>query len=122
MDEDSPLTMGIGVFGLAGGGVNFAGSNTSPVLTPRQPPKYFGVGPIYSNMGLLSITPMASYQFTDKLAIGGGPVITSGNGNFNPAFFAGTPGPLVSRPFRRDQLAPVLGRRFPARSALRAER
>jgi long-chain fatty acid transport protein len=92
MTEDSPLTMGIGVFGMAGGGVNFAGSNTQPILAPHQPPKYLGVGPIYSNIGLLSITPMASYQFTDKLAIGGGPVITSGSANFNPAFFAGTPG------------------------------
>jgi len=92
LEEDSPLTMGIGVFGLAGGGVNFAGSNTTPVLTPHIPPRYFGVGPIYSNIGLLSVNPMASYQFTDKLAIGGGPVITSGSANFNPAFFAGTPG------------------------------
>ncbi len=94
MTEDSPLTMGIGVFGLVGGGVNFAGSNTQPVLAPRQPPKYFGVGPIYANMSYLSITPMASYQFTDKLAIGGGPIITSGTANFNPAFFAPTPGAL----------------------------
>jgi long-chain fatty acid transport protein len=92
MTEDSPLTMGLGVFGLAGGGVNFAGSNTQPILAPHTPPKYFGVGPIYSNAGLLAINPMASYQFTDKLAIGGGPVITSGNIGFSPAFFAGTPG------------------------------
>ena len=37
---------------------------------------------------------MVSYQFTDRLAIGGGPVITSSTDNFAPAFFAPTPGPL----------------------------
>jgi long-chain fatty acid transport protein len=94
MDDESPLTMGLGVFGLIGGGVNFAGSPNQPILAPHTPPKYFGVGPIYSNMSLLSINPMASYQFTDKLAIGGGPVITSGSANFNPAFFSSSQGPL----------------------------
>jgi long-chain fatty acid transport protein len=92
LTEDSPMTMGLGVFGVAGGGVNFAGNSSMPVLAPHQPPRYFGVGPIYSNMALLAINPMASYQFTDKLAIGGGPVITSGSATFNPAFFAPIPG------------------------------
>ncbi len=86
--------MGLGVFGLVGGGVNFAGSATTPILTPRLPPKYFGVGPIFSNISLLGINPMASYQVTDRLAIGGGPVITTTSAAFAPAFFAPTPGPL----------------------------
>ena len=94
LDDESPLTLGLGVFGLAGGGVNFAGSATQPVLTPHLPPKYFGYGPIYSDISLLSINPMASYQVMERLAIGGGPVITTGGVNFAPAFFAGTPGPL----------------------------
>ena len=85
MDEDSKLTMGLGVFGLVGGGVNYAGSNTTPILGPRIPPKYFGVGPIFANMSLLSINPMASYQITDRLAFGGGPVITTGSATFSPA-------------------------------------
>jgi long-chain fatty acid transport protein len=89
--DDSPLTLGLGVFGLVGGGVNFNGSYQVPILTPRQPPNYFGVGPIYSSVSLLAINPMASYQFTDKLAIGAGPIITGGTPSFNPAFFA--PGP-----------------------------
>lgn len=91
LGEDSPWTLGLGVFGLVGGGVNFPGSATTPVLTPRRPPGTYGVGPIYSNLSLLSINPMASYQATDRLSIGGGPVITSGTASFNPAFFA--PGP-----------------------------
>jgi long-chain fatty acid transport protein len=42
-------------------------------------------------MALLSINPMASYQVTDRLAVGGGPVITSGAVTFDPAFFAPSP-------------------------------
>ncbi|MFI5457071.1 MAG: OmpP1/FadL family transporter [Isosphaerales bacterium] len=91
---DSDWTFGIGVFGLAGGGVNFAGSSSQPILAPHRPPKYLGVGPIYSNISLLGINPMASCQVTDQLAIGGGPVITSSTANFDPAFFASSSGPL----------------------------
>ncbi len=89
--DDSPLTLGLGVFGLAAGGVNFPGSYNTPILTPRQPPNYLGFGPIYSNLSILAINPMASLKATDKLAIAAGPVITAGNTSFNPAFFA--PGP-----------------------------
>jgi long-chain fatty acid transport protein len=91
LSDDSPVTFGLGVFSLAGGGVNFPGSNQVPVLTPQLPPKYYGFGPIYSNAGLLSINPMVSVQLTDRLAIGGGPIITAGSPTFSPAFFA--PGP-----------------------------
>ena len=93
--DDSPLTLGVGIFGLVGGGVNFNGSYQVPLLTPRQPPNYFGVGPIFSSLSLLGINPMASLKLTDKLAIGCGPVITAGTPSFNPAFFApGPKGPL----------------------------
>jgi len=91
MSEGSPLTLGLGVFGLVGGGVNFPGNVATPILAPRIPPTYFGVGPIYSNMSILGINPMASVQLTDNLAIGGGPIITSGVPSFNPAFFAPNP-------------------------------
>ena len=89
--DDSDWTLGLGIFGLAGGSVNYAGNNSVPLLASRQPPNTYGFGPIYSNISLLEITPMASYRASDKLAIGGGPIITSGNAGFNPAFFA--PGP-----------------------------
>ncbi|MDR3638533.1 MAG: outer membrane protein transport protein [Isosphaeraceae bacterium] len=91
MADDSPVTYGIGIFGLAGGGVNFPGSTGTPILSPRLPNQYFGVGPIYSSMSLLAVAPMASVRLTDRLSFGGGPVITSGTVSFSPAFFA--PGP-----------------------------
>ncbi|WP_435007572.1 OmpP1/FadL family transporter [Tundrisphaera lichenicola] len=88
---DSPITMGLGIFGLVGGGVNFAGSLTTPTLAPRQPPNYFGLGPIYANTALLSIKPMAAYKASDRLSLSFAPVITTGTVQFSPAFFA--PGP-----------------------------
>ncbi len=91
LSDDSKTTFGIGVFGMVGGGVNYAGSNTTPILTPRQPPNYFGVGPIYSSTSFLAIILTGSQQVTDRLAIGGGPMIVTGPSAFNPAFFA--PGP-----------------------------
>ena len=107
--DDSPWTLGIGIFGLAGGGVNFAGSNSQPLLTPRNPPRTFGVGPIYSALSTLEISPIASYQATPKLAIAAGPIITSTGALFSPAFFApnprdslglaGFPNATNSRPF-----------------------
>jgi long-chain fatty acid transport protein len=95
--DDSPWTLGLGVFGLVGGSVNYAGNNSVPLLSSRQPPNTFGFGPIFANTSLLAITPMASYQATDRLAIGGGPIVTSGTATFNPAFFA--PGPKGSLGF-----------------------
>jgi len=88
MKEDSPVTFGVGIFGFANGGVNFAGNAGTPILSFRRPPSNFGVGPIYSNMALLSVTPMASVRLTDRLSVGGGPVITSGTVSLAPAFFA----------------------------------
>jgi long-chain fatty acid transport protein len=88
LSPESPLTMGLGIFGLVGGGVNFAGSNTTPTLAGRQPPDYFGLGPIYANMALLAIKPMASYRATEKLSVAFAPVITTGTVQFGPAFFA----------------------------------
>ena len=88
LSDDSPWTMGLGVFGVVGGGVNYSGNASVPVLTPQRPPKTFGFGPIYANTSLLAITPMASRRFSDRLSIGGGPVISTGAVAFSPAFFA----------------------------------
>jgi long-chain fatty acid transport protein len=91
LSDDSPWTLGLGIFGLIGGGVNFAGSNTQPLLMPRNPPRTFGVGPLYSSLSVLEITPIASYQATKDLAIAAGPIITSTAASFVPAFFAPNP-------------------------------
>ncbi|MDB5349314.1 MAG: putative outer membrane protein precursor [Planctomycetota bacterium] len=89
--DDSPITFGLGVFGFVGGNVNYAGNPSIPLLAPRQLPRTFGFGPIYANASFLALNPMASYRISDRLSIGGGPVITSGSMSLSPAFFA--PGP-----------------------------
>ncbi len=89
--DDSPWTLGVGVFGFASGNVNYAGNPSIPVLAPRRSPNYFGVGPIFGNAVFLTVNPMASYRVGDRLSIGGGPVISAGNMSLSPAFFA--PGP-----------------------------
>lgn len=94
LDDESPFTYGIGLFGLIGGNVNYAGSNTTPLLTPNNPPKTVGFGPIFANASGLVIEPMASYQATDRLAIAMGPLISTSSMSLNPAFFA--PGPVNS--------------------------
>jgi long-chain fatty acid transport protein len=91
LSDDSPVTIGLGIFGFAGGNVNYAGSRSIPLLGPRLPPNNFGFGPIYGNASFLSINPMLSYQATQRLAVAVGPVITSGTMSLSPAFFA--PGP-----------------------------
>jgi long-chain fatty acid transport protein len=89
--DDSPVTFGLGVFGFVGGNVNYAGNPSIPLLSPNRPPRTFGFGPIYANASFLALNPMASYRVSDRLSIGGGPVITSGTMALSPAFFA--PGP-----------------------------
>ena len=91
LSDDSPWTFGMGVFGFVGGNVNFAGSYTTPLLTPRRPPDTFGFGPIWGNASLLTLTPSASLRLSDRLSVGGGPVISTMSLGFSPAFFA--PGP-----------------------------
>ena len=91
IDEKSPLTFGLLVAGYVGGNVNYAGSLSTPLLGPRIPPNFAGVGPIYANASVLAITPMASAAIGDRLHIGGGPIITTTSLSMNPAFFA--PGP-----------------------------
>lgn len=88
LGDDSPWTYGFGVFGFAGGNVNYAGSYATPLLTPRRPPRTFGVGPIWANASLLTITPSASLRVSDRLSIGGGPVVSNMSLGFSPAFFA----------------------------------
>ncbi|WP_145269329.1 OmpP1/FadL family transporter [Tautonia plasticadhaerens] len=89
--EDSPTTLGLLVAGFVGGNVNYAGSFSTPLLTPRVPPDFAGVGPIYGNASMLAITPMISTRIGDRLHVGGGPIISTLSLAMDPAFFA--PGP-----------------------------
>lgn len=91
LTDDSPMTIGLGVFGFVGGNVNYAGNPSVPLLGPRRPPRYLGFGPIFANASFLTINPNISYRLTEHLFVGGGPVISAGNLALNPAFFAPNP-------------------------------
>jgi long-chain fatty acid transport protein len=91
LDDSSPVTYGLGLFGLIGGNVNYPGSSGTPLLAPRDPPRFFGFGPIYANASGLAVAPTASYELSDRLSIAGGPVVSQIALSLDPAFFA--PGP-----------------------------
>ena len=83
LPEGSPVSFGLGVFALAGFGVNYAGSSTNPLLT-APPPTGVGVGPIFSNFQVLQIHPAVAYKLTDRLSIGAGPTVNLAALESNP--------------------------------------
>jgi long-chain fatty acid transport protein len=85
--ECSRFTFGLGVFPVAGFGVDYAGSLTNPVLTP-PPPRGIGFGPVYSDYQVMQIAPAVSYRVTDRLSVGLGPTVDVAMLKLNPALFA----------------------------------
>jgi long-chain fatty acid transport protein len=89
--EDSMMTYGLGVFAVAGFGVNYSASDpfpkTNPIFTP-QFPNGFGFGNVFSELQVLQIVPTASIQVTDRLSIGGGPTVSLATLRLDPLFIA----------------------------------
>jgi long-chain fatty acid transport protein len=71
--DGTPFTLGLGVNGLAGFKTNVPADASNPVIAP--PPA--GLGSISAQAAWLQISPVVSVLVTDKLAIGGGPTITT---------------------------------------------
>ena len=85
--EDSKLSFGVGVFALAGFGVDYGGSRANPLLT-APPPNGVGFGPVYSNFQVLQIHPAVAYQVTDRLSLGAGPTLNLATLQVAPAILA----------------------------------
>jgi long-chain fatty acid transport protein len=85
--EGTNLTSGLGLVTLAAGGVNFPGDPGNPVLAPVGPFNRFVLGPQAASAMVLAITPTTSWQVTDRLAVGAGPMIDVSLVSFDPAFF-----------------------------------
>ncbi|HEY7308562.1 MAG TPA: outer membrane protein transport protein [Gemmataceae bacterium] len=85
--EDKIWTFGLGIFGVAGFGVNYPASTTNPILTP-QAPNGFGLGSIFSQLQVLEIAPQVSCQLTDHFSVGLGPALDLALLQLDPAFFA----------------------------------
>lgn len=83
----SRFSFGLGVFPVAGFGVDYAASRTNPILTP-QPPNGVGFGAVYSDYQVLQIAPAVSYRLTDRLSIGVGPTVDLATLKVDPAVFA----------------------------------
>jgi long-chain fatty acid transport protein len=88
LEEGSPWTMGFGLLALGGGGVNFPGDANNPLLAPSGPLNQFVLGPTYSNMQFLQLSPNVSYQLTDRLVVGAGPTVDIAMATLDPAYFA----------------------------------
>jgi long-chain fatty acid transport protein len=87
LPPDSPVAFGLGVFSLAGFGINYPGSPVNPVLTP-PPPAGLGFGPIFSEYSVLQITPAVSYQVTSNLSVAVGASVDMARLQLEPGVFA----------------------------------
>lgn len=87
VNED--VTASMGLLTTAGGGVNFPGDPSNPVLAPIGPNGQFVLGPQYSSMTIVQVMPALSVNLTENLVIGVGPTISAALVSFSPAFFGG---------------------------------
>jgi long-chain fatty acid transport protein len=87
--ENSDWTYGFGAMTIGGFGVNYAGSNSNPILTAR-PPAGVGFGPLYSRLGILQIAPTIAKQITPKLSFGFSPTFVAADLQLDP-YFLGAP-------------------------------
>ena len=88
--EDSPLTIGLGVMGVAGFRTNYPASLTNPVLLPQSntPGVPGGLGRIYTSAQFLDITPTVSWAVNESWSIGVSPIITLGEVVVDPLVIA----------------------------------
>ena len=82
--EESPFTYGLGIFAVAGFGLNYAGSTTNPVLSP-PPPVGLGFGPIFSQYQVLQIAPALVYDVNEQLSVSICPLLDLGSLQVDPS-------------------------------------
>jgi long-chain fatty acid transport protein len=83
--DESRWTYGLGVFAVAGFGVNYPASATNPILTP-QPPNGVGLGSLFSELQVVQIAPTLALQVTDRLSVGVGPTVDLAELRADPLF------------------------------------
>ena len=88
-NEDSLLSYGFGVAGVAGFRTNYSSSMTNPIFTPQAntPGAPGGFGRLYTEAAFLEIGPSVGVQLTDNLSAGFGPTITLGQLIVDPLIF-----------------------------------
>lgn len=88
--QESPWTLGLGIFGIGGFSTNYSASNplaggTNPVLFPQA---FGGMGRLHSKGEIYQIIPTASLAITEKLSVAFSPTITLAQVSVDPLFMA----------------------------------
>lgn len=86
--ENPNVTLGLGVFGVAGFSTNVPGNSGNPIVSPPFAQGGAGVGRIRSEATFLQFNPAITLQLTERLSIGGGPVVGLGKVSFDDNVFA----------------------------------
>jgi len=81
--DDSPVTLGVGLFSIGGFGVNYPETPTNPILTTPD-----GVGPIFSRLNVYQVLAAAAMKLTDRLSIGFSPTVVISEAALDPDIFA----------------------------------
>jgi len=78
--DDSPITIGLGMLGIAGFKSNYPASLTNPILFPQSntPGIPGGFGRIFSSAQFLDLSPTVSIALSDSFSIGISPNLTLG--------------------------------------------
>ena len=83
-------TFGLGALSVAGFKTNYPADLTNPVLAPvsNTPGLPGGLGSLYSEAQFMEVVPVVSFAVTDRMSIGFGPTITTGQVVADPLLLA----------------------------------
>ena len=83
-------TIGLGVFSVGGFKINYPASLSNPVLAPvsNDPGLPGGLGSLYADAQFTQLAPVISLAVTERLSIGIGPTITTGQIVVDPLLLA----------------------------------
>ncbi|MDO5554021.1 MAG: outer membrane protein transport protein [Planctomycetia bacterium] len=84
-NPESPWTFGFSLDAIGGAQVNFAGTDTNPILSEE-----YGLGRTSAKVEAFQLTPAASLKLTDKLSVGLSPNIVISRLIAEPLFFGPT--------------------------------
>lgn len=76
--ENPNITMGLGIFTVGGFSTNYQADAGNPILSPPAALGGVGVGGIKSDALFFELVPALSVRMTERLTVGGGPIIGMG--------------------------------------------
>ena len=86
--EDTPVTLGLGIFSVAGYKTNYAASTTNPLFMPQSnaPGGLGGFGRVFTGAEFFQVAPSVSVALSEQLSVGFGPTLTLGQIFMDPLF------------------------------------